>query len=699
MADDNLDQDISRIRSKASQANIEMDRELLEIAMDRAKVFRSFSSDQRKFLKETGERELFLAKTNLAIQARAIDIASQQNNLSEKDIKNLQRRLESNKTLQRITDKTLSSLIEQATNVFDIKELTEAQIDLEIELEALQQDKSKMYKEEFAATANILKTQINIVNTQKQRAVIQEQINKGSKLFGFTQQDIADKAADIGAVYQKIPVLMSLAASAAVRSFESLRSGAQLGVGQTMAMSGAAAGGRMKAWASGIFGGSASEAAAELTKEFGRMDFVSGKIIKKQLELTRIYSMQGSESAQLLELLDVIGKHSADFTDESLSFMENLARANDIPIGALMSSVASSAGDFAVASKESLHNLILASAEAQRLGLDMDKIVSFAESSVMNPDNFIQNIARMRQFGFDIADPMGMMALANDPTRRDELLSRLSDTFAGLGDLGALSTIQRKLIEDTFQIDFESIRKAVTRAGEPLKGAEAGEISGTRETVQNLTASTTNLISGINFTTLALSALAAATAMRTFGGLGKLGGLFGGGKGLPNMSGGLLSKLGGLRGLGMGAAGIGAVGTVGYDAMGLAGGRSGAGAGLVGSILGGIGGGMLGMPTGNPVLGAMIGMSVGSMLTKGVYNLFKKPETGQMVADAAGSVSSTQRADMFRNSEPIVIVDTARLERKMDEMILAIQTQPAIQMDTMRVTKALKRGEERLTSA
>jgi len=711
-----LAQDLARLQQKSADANVEADRELLSLAMDRAKTIRGLNEEQRNFLRGAAAQQLFLSKENLEIEQRVLQTKISQTRQGD-DRTALERRLETNRAILSLTDQRLGSLEEQASilgteegSLLNIEDINKDILVIQIEKETLQQNLAGLATKErgeYELTLDILTKTLNI---QKDQAEAEErrrqEAEQGDKIFGISTKTIQRRAEEIRATIMSWPVLLGATLTVGLRTFETLRKGAQLGIGQTFSLVDEGISGWAKSLSTGVVVTTeeAAAAVASLANEFGRTDLITGELIKKQLRLTTLYGLGNDQSAALLELLEVVGHHSEDFTSSSLQFMENLARANDIPIGSLMSDVASAASSFAISSEESLNNLIQSVAQAKRLGLDINKVVNFAETSVMNPDNFIQNIARLRQFGFQIADPIGLLALANDPSRQAELVDEIVNTFTSTGrDLASVSRVERQLLEQTFGVDFEQIRTVAARAAAgagALAPAEAGEITGARDLAQNLAASTLRFVRDVDLSSLALNALAAAAAVKAIGGVG--------GRVTSLLAGGGLAG-GGLARLARGAGTIGAIGggaaLAGGDVMALARGQGGARnvGGLAGSIVGGLAPALIGRIAGvtlgafgGPV-GIAVGSIVGNLAGKAIGGLFQRKETEHTATAAGAAAAAEQRAAAAAGAEQIIVLDTASLERKVDELIEAVRTAPPIQMDTTRVTTALRRGEQRMT--
>jgi len=696
----NLVQDLARIQTAAAEKDIKYSTQLKELAMDRAKSMRMMNDVQRDFLSRVGEQALQVSKEQLSIQEQVLSKQIRAGMKKGEDVGLLEKESDLVERVNRLMDARIDNVREQATwmensadSSFDIKQLEEEIFAIKIEAIALQQDQSGLSDEVVANALEELDTLKRTADVQrgmaKEQQIHLDAQERGSNVFGFNADQVRDKAKDIEATLMQWPLLIGAALKIAISGFDTLRSEAQLSVGQAGKMMGTMVSGWGQSLRSGVLIGfkGAAEAAANLVKEMDQTTFVTDDLIQKQIRLTSIYGLQQSESAKLLEVLEVVGHHSDAFTSSSLEFMENLARANDVAPGAVMADIAANAASFAISSEESLNNLIRSTVQAKRLGLDIGKVVSFAESSVMNPDNFIQNVARLRQFGFQMADPIGLMAMANDPSRQEELVDEIVNTFTSTGrDLASITRVERQLLEDTFGMDFEDIRTVAARASgaKPLASAEEGDISGGRDVAENLIASTASFISDVDIAGLAMTTLAAAAALNTFKGFGGMASK------LATMGGGLakfgpgLARMGSLAGKalpGLGA-GVSAAMNVADIAKGKKRGMYGMGAGAIGAGIGGI--------IGN-VPGALIGGAIGSAIGRAI--------APKEVASAAGAGAIQEQHTMARaGMEQTIVLDSHRIEAKLDELILATRTPPAVQMDGAKVTSALKRSEPRLTN-
>jgi len=694
-----LAQDLARVQKQSLEEQIEMSSELRTKLIDRAKIFSGMNDIQKSMIRDAGGQMLQIYKEDLSIQQQILDKKREAAMMAGEDTASIQKQMDYFSRINDINDESLETLYKQASQMQDmsdvagvIEQIEQDIRDIGVEKLALQEDHLGLADEEAAKLVEMLETmqksksvQLEATKIEKSRLEAEE---KATNLFGIRISQVQERAKDIESTLTNWPALILSTATLALRAFDSLRTEAQLGVGQTVDLVGRGLSGWATSLKSGVIVGAegAARAAGQLANEIGRTDLLTGDLIAKQIRLTTIYGMSGDQSAKLLETLEVIGGHSEEFTSSSLQFMENLARANDIPIGALMSDVASSASSFAVSSAESLNNLIRSVAEAKRLGLDINKVVSFAESSVMNPDNFIQNVARLRTFGFDIADPIGLLALANDPSRQEELVNEIANTLTSTGkDLASVSRIDRQLLEQTFGMDFEEIRKVAERAGKagPLKGPEAAKGG---DMVQNLTASMLRFTHDVDLASLAMNAAALALAAKSITGIGGgIGKLFG----AAGMA-GMLGKAGGaLKFVGKAAPVAGAGIEAALNVADIIKGGTAAKRGAYG-----LGGGAIGATLG--MVGGPAGMLIGGAIGSAIGRAIAPKET----AEAAGAAAAhEQRAAAAAGAEQIVVVDTARLESKMDELIAVSKTPPPIYMDGQLVMAILQKGTPRANAA
>jgi hypothetical protein len=680
-----LTANLSRMRQKAGEAQLEMTREMQTLAMDHAKNMRKFDDEQMSFLKKVGAQRTYELREELDIEQRVIQQRMGGNDLQEQDLELLGKRLEVVQGITSLTDQYSEALVDQASwmaegsdSMFDMARLASLLVNINVERETLSQNIAEFDQDQLNAQLeklDALERSVTVAQDYaKQIQRSKDLTQQSSNVWGVTREQAAEKFRDISAMLTNIPFLLTAGALAATRTLNSLRTEARLSVGQTLAFGDNLLRGWSTTLQTGVIVGlgDAAEIVGSLTQQFGRLDLISSELIAKQARLTKVFGLSGDESAGLLEILETIGEHSDQFTSDTTTYVENLARANDLPIGQLMSAVAKQTANFALAGREGALAIIEATAAAQKLGLEMDQINQFARQSVLSPDTFIQNITRLRMFGIQMADPIGLLALANDPRRRGELVQRLAQTFAGM-DLRGMDEITRARIEDTFGMPFEEIMVAAQRyergeeLGTQLEDAAKGAISPMQEQVENLAASLMNFTSGLTAGTFALAALTAAAAL-------KAGGLLRGGGGgglLAQMTGGGLAAGGGrMAGLGRLAGGAarfapiaGGALMTGLDVAALAGGRG--GAGNIGGIAGAVAGGAIGA-LGGPI-GIGIGSMIGNVAGKFIGGMFEQPTAARATERAAYGAA---RPHVPGGAAPMtVMVDTVRLELKLDELI------------------------------
>ena len=312
-----LVQDLSRVQRKAAEQDIEYSEQLKDLVLDRAKIMRGMNDTQREFVAKVGGQLVQISKEELMIQARTLDKRIKQGMLAGRNVGLLEKESDLVSRVNRMIDMRLDNTREQAQwmddasrSSFDIKQLDEEILNLEVEITALQQDRSGLSERAVGVNLQDLETLHQQAKVQKEIAAATqknlEYSERGSKLFGISADQVRDKAKDIEATLTQWPLLIGAALKIAIGGFDTLRSEAQLSVGQAAAMMGTTFSGMAQSIRSGVLVGfkGAAEAAASLVNEMDQTNFVTGELIQKQIRLTNIYGLQQSESSKLLEVLE-----------------------------------------------------------------------------------------------------------------------------------------------------------------------------------------------------------------------------------------------------------------------------------------------------------------------------------------------------------------------------------------------------------
>jgi len=206
------------------------------------------------------------------------------------------------------------------------------------------------------------------------------------------------------------------------------------------------------------------ETLAEISDEIGRNLSISSEDLERLTLMSVSLNMTAQESAEVVQGFEQMGLSMGDAVDKTMEMAE-VARMQGINVDKFMGDIAGrmdtlNSYNFA----DGVKGFARMAAQAQKLGLDMGKVVGLAEK-VMSPEGAIELAANLQVLGGaagDLADPFKLMYMATND------LEGLQDTLIGAGrDLAIFN-------EETGRIEIPptSIRQI---------GALASELDMTRE--------------------------------------------------------------------------------------------------------------------------------------------------------------------------------------------------------------------------
>ena len=206
------------------------------------------------------------------------------------------------------------------------------------------------------------------------------------------------------------------------------------------------------------------ETLSEISEEVGRNLSISSEDLERLTLMSVSLNMTAQESAEVVKGFEQMGLSMGAAVDKSMEMAE-VARLQGLNVDKFMGDIANrmdtlNSYNFA----DGVKGFARMAAQAQKLGLDMGKVVQLAEK-VMSPEGAIELAANLQVLGGaagDLADPFKLMYMATND------LEGLQDTLVGAGrDLAVFNEETNRL-----EIPPTSIRQI---------GALASELDMTRE--------------------------------------------------------------------------------------------------------------------------------------------------------------------------------------------------------------------------
>tara|TARA_R110000787_G_scaffold161479_7_gene274880 strand:+ start:8579 stop:10624 length:2046 start_codon:yes stop_codon:yes gene_type:complete len=206
------------------------------------------------------------------------------------------------------------------------------------------------------------------------------------------------------------------------------------------------------------------ETLAEISDEVGKNLSISSEDLERLTLMSVSLNMTAQESAEVVKGFEQMGLSMGDAVDKTMEMAE-VARMQGINVDKFMGDIAGrmdtlNSYNFA----DGVKGFARMAAQAQKLGLDMGKVVNLAEK-VMSPEGAIELAANLQVLGGaagDLADPFKLMYMATND------LEGLQKSLVGAGrDLAVFNEETNRL-----EIPPTSIRQI---------GALASELDMTRE--------------------------------------------------------------------------------------------------------------------------------------------------------------------------------------------------------------------------
>ena len=227
------------------------------------------------------------------------------------------------------------------------------------------------------------------------------------------------------------------------------------------------------------FGGSAEQAQAAVTSlvdEFGSLDVVSARVSAQLGSITGQFGLSGDNAGQLLKQMQAINGASIETNLNLIGSVGELARAARVAPAKVLNDIASDTESFALFARDGGRNIARAAIQAAKLGINMGKVASIAES-LLDFETSIEkqmeaSVLLGRQLNLDKAREL---ALTGDLESLQRELVRQVGTQA---EFQALNFIQRKALADAIGVSAADLGKLVAGGGGIAAGAPKAQTGG-----------------------------------------------------------------------------------------------------------------------------------------------------------------------------------------------------------------------------
>tara|TARA_B100000902_G_scaffold394181_1_gene449975 strand:+ start:1082 stop:2593 length:1512 start_codon:yes stop_codon:yes gene_type:complete len=195
------------------------------------------------------------------------------------------------------------------------------------------------------------------------------------------------------------------------------------------------------------FGGSAEQAQAAVTSlvdEFGSVDVVSASVSAKLGSITGQFGLSGDNAGKLLKQMQGISGASIETNLNLIGSVGELARAEGVAPARVLNDIASSTEAFAGFAKAGGDNIARAAVQANKLGLNLDKVVSIAENLLDFESSIAKEMEASQLLGRQInLDKARQLIITND---LEGLQKELVRVVGGQAAFESLDFIQRQAL-------------------------------------------------------------------------------------------------------------------------------------------------------------------------------------------------------------------------------------------------------------
>jgi hypothetical protein len=382
-----LDQE--RINKYIIQYNKEL-RKSSDLLTQQKKIQSDFIDKQQTKL-ETEQEVNQLYNDITKLQKKGIGFLNQSNNLND----HLRDTYKTMMKQQTLVSKANFDIVKLEAQMF--KQLSTGNVEIfnsELELLKIRQKYPKLQEialENISEALNRLqetnnayiknKDTIDALNTElsQSQEYIDEIKKKAMGWYGITKQLVKGHGAQL--------YLMGALAKKTMEFKEDLADAQKsmgLTLGQTADMAGIVS---SSAFSSGILSGASMKETAEayqaIVEHTGDISKATKEQVGQVAALSSLYGVNVEQGAALMHITEMTGGYDMDIA-------KGLAKANKVPIGAMMKDVAENTELFATFGKDGGDNIFKASVFAKKLGLDLGKVSAITDSLLKDPTASIE---------------------------------------------------------------------------------------------------------------------------------------------------------------------------------------------------------------------------------------------------------------------------------------------------------------------
>ena len=274
-----------------------------------------------------------------------------------------------------------------------------------------------------------------------------------------------------------------------------------------------------------LTGDEARQITTEITMLNGALDDATASAITQVGELTVVFGVATGEAANLHKMMKAV----TDSTDEGAAAMQtqirHLAKAHGVAPMAVMKDIAGNTMEFARFGKDGAAGLVNAAANARKLGLNLEKVVS-AGDSFLDVQSSIKNEMKAemmigRQLNLDGARAA---AVAGD---RDKLVREIANNAGTLAEFTQMSVPQQKALAAALGVQVGDVTKILQAKAKGVNldakilDAQAKQLTGAEKAADAQAAigiAGGGILSTITASIPALAGLSQMTG-KTFGGM------------------------------------------------------------------------------------------------------------------------------------------------------------------------------------
>lgn len=203
----------------------------------------------------------------------------------------------------------------------------------------------------------------------------------------------------------------------------------------------------------------AMEAQKGLVEALGSTSDVTAEVVGNAAQLGKTYGISEEAAGKLTGQLMNMPGATAETANNTLEFAGNLAKAAKVAPGAVMSSIANSAEEVALYSKDGGKNIATTAVAAKKLGVEFSTLAKATESLLDFENSINKQMEASVLLGREInLDRARELALSGDLVGATQ---EMLQNIGGEAEFNRMNVLQRKALADSMGVSVQELSKMV----------------------------------------------------------------------------------------------------------------------------------------------------------------------------------------------------------------------------------------------